>query len=104
MKSTTDLSIDLRAVLYPQRNVWIAHCLEMDLVAEGPSADQALLDLLDLCAYQIEFALEHGDLKSIFRPAPEETWVMYWRAHKKRLPKKPAKPVDRFEVRKYELV
>jgi hypothetical protein len=104
MKSTTDLSIDLRAVIYTEHNVWIAHCLEMDVVAEGASADQALGDLLDLCAYQIEYSLAQGDLRSIFRPAPEETWVMYWRAHKKRLPKKPSKPVGRFEARKYAIV
>ena len=71
---TNDLQIDLRAILSREDGVWLAHCLEMDIVAEGTTFRQATQDLVDLCVFQIQTAIEHHDLASVFRPAPPEVW------------------------------
>jgi hypothetical protein len=71
---------ELRFVVYREAGVWLAHCLEMDIVAEGRSAGEALADVFQLCAAQIEFVVEQGDIKAAFRAAPPEFWAMYSKA------------------------
>jgi len=97
------ISIPLRAVVYREGDWWIAHCLELDLVAEGKSPFAALKDVLDLAEFQIRVAMEDGDLDSIFRAAPPEVWRMFSLAEAFDFRRKPPKPVDRFETRSLAL-
>jgi hypothetical protein len=78
MANKPPLKIDLRALVYREGDVWLAHCLEMDIVAEGKTCEAASSDLVDLCDLQIKVALEEGDLQSVFRPAPSEYWKMFF--------------------------
>ena len=77
--ATTNASprVSLRFVIYQEGEWWFAHCLELDLVAEGKSPKESLRDVLGLCATQIDVAVEAGDLASIFRPAPPEYWRLF---------------------------
>ena len=72
VKSASELKLDLRAVVYPEDDLAIAHCLEMDIVAEGNTPREALRNLADLCHLQIATAMEIGDVASVFRAAPPE--------------------------------
>jgi hypothetical protein len=97
-----ELRLDLRAVVYPHGKWWIAHCLEMDLVAEGNAPAQALKDLMELTATQIEVARDSGSLESIFRPAPPEIWTMFSFSREVDLPRvrrRLWRSVKRFEAR-----
>src|SRR5438270_569819 len=107
MKPGSNLSINLSAIAYCEDGVWIAHCLELDIVAEGKDANDAIRSLVSLCDLQIKVAIEEGDVESIFRPAPPEVWKMFAGGKgmilpdKKRTHKKDCfqTPVDRFEAR-----
>ena len=95
--------LDLRAVIYQDDRWWIAHCLELDLPAEGKTPQEAVNALIPLIALQVDAALEHDDLPSIFRPAPPEIWTMFTVAASKRfhIPP-PPKVVSRFKVRQLQ--
>jgi len=104
-KAGSNLRINLSAIAYQEDGVWIAHCLELDIVAEGDDLDDAVRSLVSLCDLQIITALKEGDLRSIFRPAPPEVWQMF-SSGKALVEKKKAHgqrcfeaPVDRFEAR-----
>lgn len=102
MAGTTNngkLDIALRMIVYSEGGWWIAHCLELDVVAEGNTANEAMGSLEDLCRFQIDVAIEEGDLDSVFRPAPPSMWRMFFMGTKKRLPRKPVAPVAKFEAR-----
>ena len=71
-KTTAKPSINLSAIVYCEDGVWLAHCLELDIVAEGTDLQDALRSLMSLCDLQITTALEEGDIAAIFRPAPPE--------------------------------
>jgi hypothetical protein len=103
-KAKRKLGIPLRAVAYQHGEWWIAHCLELDIVAEGRDPAHALQDLMDMSASQIDAAIERGDLESVFRAAPPELWAMFSRAQDTTLKKKPPLPVERFEAREAVLV
>jgi hypothetical protein len=98
-------SIPLRAVIYREDKWWIAHCLELDLVAEGSTPAKAYRDLVEISLRQIREAMDRGDLESVFRPAPRHVWVMYGKSHPLELEPRPrlTKPVDRFEAREFQL-
>lgn len=94
---------DLRGIVYREGQWWIAHCLEMDVVAEGDSPLEAISSVVELCGIKIAEAMRDGNLRSIFRPAPPEIWELNARA--KRFRKPPGatinlpKHVSRFDAR-----
>jgi hypothetical protein len=96
--------LELRAVVYPHGEWWIAHCLELDLVAESRDPQEAFDDLMDLTSSLIEEAIRGGDMNSIFHPAPAEIWGLFSRAQDISPRRKPVRPVERFEVREAALV
>jgi hypothetical protein len=91
--------VELRAVAYRQGDWWIAHCLELDLVAEGRTASAAIQDVVELSCTQIEEAVESGDIQSVFRAAPPEIWALFSRAADSHIKRKPSCPISRFEAR-----
>jgi hypothetical protein len=95
---------DLRAVVYKHGEWWIAHCLELDLVAEGRDPQSALKDLMEISSTQLETVLEAGDLESAFRPAPPGIWAMFARAADLLPRRRPRRPINRFEAREAVLV
>jgi hypothetical protein len=100
------MSITLRGIIYPEEGVWLAHCLEMDIVAEGKTPEQALRDVIDLCNWQLQVAKTQGDIESAFRPAPPEYWKLFFLAQKKMPVKKSLKKADviqGFEARELQL-
>ena len=100
------MSITLRGIIYPEEGVWLAHCLEMDIVAEGKTPEQALRDVIDLCQWQLQVAKKEGDIGSAFRPAPPEYWKLFFLAQKKlpvRKSFKTTKVIDGFEARELQL-
>ncbi len=99
------MSMTLRIIVYRESRLWLAHCLEMDIVAEGKAPAAAVKDLLDLCFLQINVAGEEGDLESIFRPAPPAIWKMFFTSQKKRMVKPPrGAPIEAIEERELSLV
>ncbi len=71
------LSLDI--LFYRSGYQWIAHCLQTDIVAEGESITNALKNLFELMAFQLEAASDEEDMNSIFRPAPAEYWNLFAR-------------------------
>lgn len=97
--------LDLRGIVYREGDQWFAHCLELDIVAEGKSPSAALADVVDLCNFQIEAAIDNNDLESVFRPAPAKFWNLYFsQTRKSRMPKiPPTKSLRRFDARELVL-
>ena len=70
----------LSCLEYKDGDLYIAHCLEFDLVAQGNSQEEAHNNLADLIKSHIQFAVEKDiEGKSLFRPAPQEYWETFHR-------------------------
>jgi hypothetical protein len=63
-------SLRLRAVLYREDGLWVAHALEMDLIGTGMSESAALRELRGNVEAQLSFATQEGT--NPFHPAPPE--------------------------------
>ena len=99
VREARDVRLDLRAVVYPHQKWWIAHCLELDLVAEGPTPASAIRDLVEISISQVETA-QNGEPRINFLCGAPEIWAMFSRAGDP-LPmkKQPSRFLERFEAR-----
>lgn len=61
-----------------ESDMFIAHCLELDIVATSQSADQVEEDIMSLIDAQIDYAFTHGNLDYLFHPAPIEVWKEFF--------------------------
>jgi len=65
----------LSCLEYKDGDVFIAHCLEFDLVAQGDTIEEAKTNLADLIKTHIDFSVEKDiEDKSLFKPAPQKYW------------------------------
>jgi predicted RNase H-like HicB family nuclease len=71
------LRIPLRAVLYRESGVWIAHCLELDVIGDGETRAQALNLLSEAIGIQIEACLKYNSASNLFRPADPKYFYMF---------------------------
>ena len=62
---------------YREDEMWVAHCLEMDILGFGESRDEALNELSELMEMKISFALQSECLESLYSPAPPEYWQRF---------------------------
>lgn len=69
-------SIKLNIVIYKEGGEWIAHCLQMDIVASGKSAKAVEEDIIGLIKAHVRFAIDNDNVGNIFKPAPSEIWSM----------------------------
>lgn len=91
--------LSFRMVVYREGKYWFAHCLDMDIVAEGDSPTEALADCLRLMAFQIEAATDDAEFRSLFRPAPPEYWELFSQADDLTVDAPYPPFVDRLEAR-----
>ena len=77
--ATFSLEVNVLVELQPDGK-FLAHCLELDLVAEGDTARAACKELLDVVDVQVRTCLENDNLENLFFPAPPEVWQKLGRA------------------------
>lgn len=63
-------------ILYPEESIYLAHCLEFDLVAQGATLDEAFQNVLDAIDLQVAYTMETGEMANLFQLAPIEFWQM----------------------------
>ncbi len=59
-------------------DVFVAHCMELDIVATGQSIDEATEDLIGLIIAQLQYAFSNDNLDHLYRPAPPEVWREFY--------------------------
>jgi hypothetical protein len=57
---------------------WIAHCLELDIVATAQSLETVKGEMKDLILAQVDYAFSNDNLENLYRPAPAEVWKAFY--------------------------
>ena len=57
---------------------WIAHCLELDIVATAQSLETVKGEMKDLILAQVDYAFSNDNLENLYRPAPAEVWKAFF--------------------------
>jgi hypothetical protein len=79
MARTRTLRVPLRVVFYKEDGDWIAHCLEFDLLGDGPTKNDALEGLARAITIQASESLESQNFANLFSPADGEYFRRYFR-------------------------
>ncbi len=64
---------------------FVAHCLDMDIAAQGKTQSEALEELKHLIQSQLEYCLENKMLETVFRPAPKEYWDRFYSSRQRNI-------------------
>ena len=72
-------SMVFNILIKKEDEVFVAHCMELDIVATGQSTDEASNDLIDLIIAQLRYAFANDNLDHLYRPAPQEVWQEFYR-------------------------
>ena len=83
MAADLEPTIHVNILVERQGELYVAHCLEIDIVATGETPAAASRDLLDLVRAQLEYALANDNMDNFFRPAPPEVWAKLKRVRRK---------------------
>ena len=72
-------ALTVNILIKREEGMFVAHCLEMDIVATGDSLEAVKSDIIDLIKAQITFAFAHGNQDNLFHPAPSEVWREFYK-------------------------
>jgi len=70
-------SFNFRILIKKEEDLWVAHCLELDLVAVAPAEDQVEQDIITMIEGQVRYCLANDNMDYLFRSAPKEVWDEY---------------------------
>jgi len=71
------LRVPVRVVFYQEENLWVAHCLEFDLLGHGTTHEQALELLSEAIHTQVEASVEFENPANLFSPADGKYFRMF---------------------------
>jgi hypothetical protein len=101
-KMETDTSMIFNVLVKREDDLYIAHCLELDIVATSDDKEKVTDDIIDLIQAQVSYAFSNDNLEYLYHPAPLEAWKEFY-ACKDQIEKKiamkkvsPAKAHNRF--------
>jgi hypothetical protein len=73
-----DNSMIFNIIAKKENGMWIAHCLELDIVATASSKLNVIKEINDLIVAQIDYAFSNNNLDNLYKPAPAEVWKEFY--------------------------
>ena len=77
-RTTMKSSMTFNIIAKKENDMWIAHCLELDIVATSDSLADLRKDMDDLIIAQIDYAFSNNNLDNLYCPAPPEIWKEFY--------------------------
>jgi len=74
MKKITKTAMTFNILVKEIEDLYVAHCLELDIVATSENSEQVEKDIIDLILAQVDYAFSNNNLAYLYRPAPPELW------------------------------
>ena len=71
-------SITLNILIKKEEDLYVGHCLELDIVTADASADRVRQDMKDLIIAQIDYAFSNDNLENLFCSAPQTVWKEFY--------------------------
>ena len=71
-------SMVFSCLIKKEDNLFVAHCLELDIVATASTLKDAQSDLYDLILAQVDYAFSNDNLENLYHPAPSDVWKEFY--------------------------
>jgi NTP pyrophosphatase (non-canonical NTP hydrolase) len=72
-------AMTFNVLLKAKGGMFIAHCMELDIVAEAPTLAEVKEEIGDLIAAAVDYAFSHDNVAHLYHPAPPEVWEEFYR-------------------------
>lgn len=79
LKKSNDISFTTNILVKKEDGLYVAHCLELDIVAVAETFDEAQREIVSLICAQIDYAFTNDNLDNLFHPAPSEAWQEFYK-------------------------
>lgn len=90
-------SLTVNVFIKKEGDLWVGHCLELDLVATGSTPAEVKKDMEDLIVAQVAYAFSNDNLDHLFRPAPAEVWEEFYKCKQRAEDRLTIEPENREE-------
>ncbi len=74
LRKSHDISLSVNILIKEEDGLFVAHCLELDIVAAAKTFDEVQREIISLICAQIDYAFSNDNLENLFHPAPQEVW------------------------------
>lgn len=71
------IEFSLHILIAKEHDLFTAHCLEFDIVADGLTLEQAQQDIMDVCKKHILYCFDNKLLENLLDFAPEKYWRQF---------------------------
>ncbi|MCP4576134.1 MAG: hypothetical protein GY846_07615 [Deltaproteobacteria bacterium] len=75
--------MSVNILINKEGGLFVAHCLELDIVTTGDSFVQVQKDVVALICAQIDYAFSNDNLENLFHPAPKEVWAEFYKCRER---------------------
>lgn len=72
-------SFSFKVLIRREPDTWVAHCLELNLVAEAETAEQVESDIKDVIMAHVRYAFENDNVTHMYHPAPASVWKDFFK-------------------------
>lgn len=79
IKKNKDISFTVNVLTKKEDGMYVAHCLELDIVAVGSTLDEAQKEIVSTVCAQIDYAFSNDNLQNLYHPAPPEAWQEFYK-------------------------
>ncbi len=79
-------SFELRILIRREDDLWVAHCLELDLVAAALTEKQAEEDIIAVIMEQVRYCIVNDNMDYLFRKVPKEIREEYYACERSEQP------------------
>lgn len=69
-----DWSFTFKILIKKQGDLWVAHCLELDLVTAASTKEEVEKDIFSVISEQVRYCIVNDNMENLFRSAPKEVW------------------------------
>jgi hypothetical protein len=76
--ASKDAAMVLNVLIKKENGLFIAHCLELDIVSTSTNFNQVKKEIFDLVTAQIDYAFSNDNLNYLYHPAPEKVWAEFY--------------------------
>ena len=83
MQSVTENGMIFNILVMKEGDLFVAHCLELDIVATGETLEQTQKDIVALICTQIDYAFSNDNLDNLYHPAPKQVWEAFYACREK---------------------
>ena len=77
-ETTKGVAITVNVLMKKEKDVFVAHCLELDIVTTGNSYAHVERDIISLIKAQVSYAFANNNLDNLYHPAPPEVWKEFF--------------------------